>query len=192
MWNKPEELVVGSNGQMYFAPLGTPLPQLGDDPTDDLDDDFIGAGLLTEDGFTPLIGSEVTDFKSWQALDPTRRERTGQEKSIAFSMQQWNQDNVPFAFGGGDVQDHGGSIFSYVFPEGDEPLDERSLVCDAIDGDKHYRFIFARGNVTEQVESQFQRGSESLLPVTFKVLRPEDNGRSAYFLTDDPAFAAGS
>lgn len=191
-WNDPSELVVGANGQSYFAPVGTTLPQPGDDPTADLNSAFVGAGLLTEDGFTPSIGSTVTDFMSWQSLDPTRRERTGQAKSIAFTMQQWNESNVVFAFGGGDVTDHGGGIYSYVFPEGDEPLDERSLVIDAIDGDKHYRFVFAKGNVTDDVSSQFQRGSLSVLPVTFKVLRPDESSRSAWFLTDDPAFAAGS
>lgn len=191
-WKDSSELVVGADGGAYFAPLGTALPALGADPDAALNPAFVGAGFLTEDGFTTSIGSEVTDFMSWQSLDPTRSERTGQVKSITFTMQQWNEENIVFAFGGGEVEDAGGGNFGYAYPEGDEALEERSLVIDAIDGDVKFRFVFARVSVREPVDSQFQRAALGLLPVTARVLRPEDEGRSAYFNTNAPGFAAGS
>lgn len=191
-WNDASELVVGSNGQIYFAPVGTALPALSSSPTAGLNAAFVGAGFLTEDGVTPTVGQTVVDFLAWQSIDPVRSERTAQDKSVAFTLQQWNETNLPFAFGGGSVTDHG-STYSYVFPEADDPLEERSLVVDWQDGDAvHYRLVLARGNVREPVSSQIRRGATALLPVTFKVLRPEDESTSAYLITDHGSFEAGS
>lgn len=191
-WRDASELVVANNGEVYFAPVGTPLPQPGDDPTAALDGDFVGAGWITEDGATLTVGSEVTDFGAWQTRQPIRRERTAQEIQFAWTFQQWNEENVVLAFGGGAITDHGGGLYSYTFPEDTDPLEERSLVVDAIDGDVHYRYVFPRGNVTEAVETQFQRGATAVLPITFKVLAPEEGGTPAWFLTDADGFAAGS
>lgn len=192
MWTKADELVIANNGQAYFAPIGTALPQPGDDPAAPLDPAFVGAGWITEDGGTLTVGSTVVDIRAWQTRQPIRREKTEQDIQFAFTMQQWNEETVPFAFGGGEVVDEGGGLFSYRFPKSSDPLDERSLVVDAIDGDNHLRFVFARGNVTDAVETKFTKGADSLLPVTFKGLEPEDGGDAYWLVTDAPGFAAGS
>lgn len=186
-----DELVVAASGHVYFAPVGTSLPDLGDDPTDSLDAAFIEAGYVTEDGATLSVGSEVTDYNAWQSLQPVRREKTAQDISVTFSLEQYNQDNIPFAFGGGSVDSSGG-VFFYEFPQAGDSLDERSLVVDAEDGDNNYRFVFPRGNVTEAVESQFQRNALAVLPITFKALEPLGGGSPGFFNTDAAAFATGS
>jgi hypothetical protein len=107
-------------------------------------------------------------------------------------MQQWNEQNIVLAFGGGEVNVEGGGLFSYTFPEPGDALEERSVILEAIDGDKHTRFVFPRGNVTDAVEAQFTRESTADLPITFKVLAPEAGGPPAWIVTDDPAYATGS
>ncbi len=191
-WTNADELIVASNGAVYFAPIGTTLPKEGDDPTAALAGAFVGAGWITENGAGFSVSSEVTDFKAWQSRQAIRREKTGQEISLSFAFQQWNEENVPFAFGGGTVTDQGGGLYSYAFPASDEALDERSLVIDAQDGDENYRIVVPRGNVTDAVQTQFQRGAVAELPITFKALEPETGGIAAYLLTDSPAFATGS
>lgn len=191
-WNNADELVVASNGQVYFGEVGTTLPQPGDDPTAALDAALVGAGYITEDGASLSVGSEIVDIMGWQSRQALRREKTSQEIQFSFAFQQWNENNVPFAFGGGTVVDEGGGLFSYSFPEETDALDERCLVVDAQDGDINYRFVFPRGNVTDAVETQFQRGSSSQLPIAFKILQPEAGGTPGWFLTDHPGFATGS
>jgi hypothetical protein len=191
-WNDANELVVASNGAVYFAPVGTTLPKQGDDPTAKLNAAFIGAGYITEDGVSFSAGSEVTDFMAWQSRQAIRRDRQTQEIQASFAIQQWNEENLPFAFGGGDVVEHTTGIFSYTFPESDDSLDERSLVIDAQDGDTNYRIVIPRGNVTEAVEASFRRTETAQLPITFKALEPATGGSSAYILTDSDGFHTGS
>jgi hypothetical protein len=193
MARNADEIVVANSGDVYFGAVGATLPQPGDDPAEALDAALAQAGFITEDGATLSVGSETLDIMAWQSRQAVRREKTAQEIAVSFAFQQWNEDNVPFAFGGGTVTDEGGGLYSYVFPDDDEPLDERCLVIDSVDGDKLYRFVFPRGNVTDAVETQFKRGSPSQLPIAFKVLEPVDGGEPAWLITNDPAFAgAGS
>lgn len=190
-WEDASEGVVVSTGAVYFAPVGTTLPAEKADPVAALDPAFVGAGFLSEDGISPSVGSEVTDFMALQSLQPIRREKTAQDISFAFSLLQWNESNVPFAFGGGSVEE-GTGVWCYSFAAAGDALDEWSLVVDVQDGDDHYRFVFPRGNVTETIDSQFQRAAMAALPITFKVLEPEGGGKPGYFNTDAAGFAAGS
>lgn len=188
--NDAAEVIVAGSGQVWFAPVGTTLPDVGDDPTSGLDTAFVPAGFLTEDGPTLSVGSEVTDFMAWQSRTAIRREKQTQDIQFSFVLQQWNSENISFAFGGGSVQDEGGGIWSYTFPEADDALDERALVVDAVDGDVNYRFVLPRGNVTEAVETQFTRTATAQLPVTFKALQPTTDDPIAYVNTDATAFEA--
>lgn len=189
-WNDADEIVIANGGAVYFAPVGTRLPQPGDSPTAALDRAFVGAGWISEDGASLNVGSTVVDVRAWQTKQAIRREKTEQEIQMSWTMQQWNENNVVLAFGGGTVT--GSGPYAYVFPNSDSPLEERSLVVDAIDGNKHYRIVFPRGNVTESVEARFQRGSPALLPITFRILEPVEGGDCGWILTDHTSFAPGS
>jgi hypothetical protein len=187
-WNNADELVVAGNGQMYVGPVGTPLPSDADSA---LNGGFTGLGFITEDGATLTVTPEVSDFMAWQSRSPVRREKTSQEIQIAAALMQWNEETVPFAFGGGDVSGSAGN-YRYDLPSDEAALDERALVLDAIDGDTHLRWVFPRGNVTEAVEAAFQRANPASLPITFKALAPSAGESPGYFLTDSAAFTAGS
>lgn len=186
-WNDPTELQVGITGQVYVAPLGTALPTttLGA-----LDAAFVGLGFTTEDGVSFSASKETQDINAWQSFDPIRTIVTARTVQATFSLQQWNEDTVPLAFGGGAVT---GSTpnFKYELPDPEDGVDERSMVIDVEDGDNHMRFVIARGTVTEAVETQFQHGATAVLPITFKALKPSV-GKIVTYYTDAAGFAAGS
>lgn len=188
MWNDADQLVVGANGQVSFAPVGTALPT---DPTSALDPAFVGTGFLTEDGVTPTFGQEITDYGAWQSPDPIRRSRQSQKTMFAFAMQQWNEGNLVLAIGG-KVEEPTPGIFKFCPPEASDALDEWSLVVDVEDEDVHQRFVVPRGNSTDDVATAFKRTETGTLPITFKTLTPLNGGLSWYLLSDAPGFAAGS
>lgn len=189
-WNDSTEIVVASNGQVYVAPVGTPLPA---DESVALNSAFVGLGYITEDGATISVSPEIQDYMAWQSRQPIRREMTAQEASVSFGLQQWNEDTVPLAFGGGSVVLVSAGHYRYNLPDETQALDERALILESNDGSKKMRWVFPRGTVTEAVETQYQRGATALLPITFKPLAPSAGGSPGYFLTNDAAsFAAGS
>lgn len=188
-WNDSTELVVASSGQVSVAPVGTPLPTT---PTGALNAAFTGLGLLTEDGVKLTVTPKVDEFMAWQSRQAVRRELSAQEIAIAFQLEQWDEITVPLAFGGGAITTVSGG-YRYDFLADSAALDERALVIDAVDGSRHQRYVFPRGNVTEAVETSFVRSALAVLPITFKALAPSDGSASGYALFDDAAaFAAGS
>ena len=187
MWNDPAELTVGITGQVYVAPTGTALPTT---TTGALNAAFVGLGYLTEDGVSFSASKETQDIAAWQAFDPIRTIVTSRTVQATFSLQQWNEDTVPLAFGGGSISGTSPN-FKYSLPDPEDGLDERCMVIDVQDGDINLRFVIARGIVTEAVETQFQHGATAVLPITFKALKPS-LGKIVDFYTDSDGFTAGS
>lgn len=188
-WNNADELVVAKNGQVYVAPVGTALPTT---PSGALNAAFVGLGFIDADGATITVDPDIQEIMAWQSRQAVRRELSAQAINAAFKLLQWNENSVALAFGGGTVSTVGGGGYRFDFPADEAALDERSLVIDALDGAERHRFVFPRGNVTESVETQFQRTEAAVLPITFKALEPTTGGAPAYYLTDSVAFAAGS
>lgn len=184
--NDSNELVVAANGSIHVGPVGTSVPE---DPTDALTG-FTELGYVTEDGVTFGRGVTVQDFRAWQKRLPVRHSVTEEEMTASFALEQWNEDNFDFAFGGGEVTEPEPGIFRYDFPSGDDALDERALVIRWADGDKHYQLAFERGNVTDEVEVQLARTDLSVLPIGYKALSGDDDTIGVFFTTDDPAFGA--
>lgn len=182
------ELVVASSGSVAVAPVGTTLPTSA---TASLNAAFTDLGYITEDGVSLTVEPQVEEFMAWQSRQPVRRELTGQDITVSFALEQWNSDSIILAFGGGDVTEAGGQ-YTYNFPADTDALDERALVVSWKDGTKDYRAVFARGNVTDSVETSLTRSELSVLPITFKALEPTAGGAAAYIVTDDTAFTAAS
>lgn len=188
-WNDASEIVVANGGQVSVAPVGTTLPT---HPTNALAAAFVGLGYISEDGATLQVSPEINEVNAWQSRQAVRRDLQAQEVQAQFELLQWNEETVPFAFGGGEVTSVSGG-YRYDLPEEGDALDERSLVIDANDGSRHLRIVLVRGNVTDDVESKFTRDDPAILPITFKALEPTTGGAAAYILTDDSsAFTAGS
>ncbi|MEA2689626.1 MAG: hypothetical protein QOD51_2233 [Candidatus Eremiobacteraeota bacterium] len=190
-WNDPTELRVMSSGQVYTAPVGTALPT---SPLTTLSSaTWTGAGLLSEDGVALSYSPTVQEYPAWQVRGPVRREITAVALTAKMAMLQWDESNLPLAFGGGVVDSPSAGIYRYTFPLGSEALNEKVMIIDTIDGSVHQRLVIPRGTVSDNVDTEMKRGAPSLLPITFSALEPTDGSAIAYWLTDDAAaFIAGS
>lgn len=181
------EVVVGANGQVYVAPVGSTAPTDAETAPAAA---FVNLGYTSEDGATITDSRETENIGAWQSAYPIRRLVTSRELTVAFALRQWNESTVELAFGGGAVT---GSTGDWVYtPPGPEELDERALILDWQDGDKEYRLYIPRGIVTENVETTLNRTSAADLPITFAAM-PADDATPIYTLfTNDDAFAPGS
>lgn len=190
MSNNADELVVASSGHIWIAPVGVTLPAKNSDPTTAPNAAFADLGYLTEDGVKPTSSPDISDFRAWQARQAVRRERKGQDLQFEFSLEQWNPTTVKFAFGGGSVDTSGG-FPTYTFPKARDALAEWAFLLDWQDGDKNFRWVLPRGNVTDAVSPEFKADALAVLPVTFKGLEAID-GTDIYMITDDPDWTDGS
>lgn len=187
-WNQADETVVGGTGEVYVAPVGTALPA---GPGTALNSAFEGLGYHSEDGVSVNRTQEIFRVGAWQTTADVRRERQSESFRLTFALLQWNENNVPLAFGGGAITSVSGG-YKYTPPAESDALDEKALICDVRDGAETLRFVIPRGNVVESVDTQFTRSQASLLPITFEALTPEDGSASWYFLATDAGFAEGS
>lgn len=176
------QIVVGGNGSVFVAPVGTTEPtSIGIA----LDAAFIDIGYVTEDGATFLDGKTIEDINVWQLFYAARKLITGKEASLAFVLSQWSETAIPLAFGGGaTVQDIVGE-FSYT-PPAPGVIDERAMILEWVDGIKNYRIIVPRGLVTENVETNVVKTGAAELPITFAIVGSAA-GTPWYLQTDDAA-----
>lgn len=180
-----DEIVVGANGTVRTAPVGTAAPA---DEVAAPVAAWIDLGYTSEDGVTFTDAKTLEPIPVWQLFNPARRIVTEREVTVAFTLRQWNVQTVPFALGGGAVTEPTPGHYKYT-PADPEDIDEKALMIDWQDGTKHYRLIVVRGMVSESVETQIVRTAAADLPVTFMV-NGVDSGAAWYLLTDDPAFEA--
>lgn len=182
------ELVVAGSGDVYVAPYGTTRPTTVDAA---LDGNFFKLGYCTEDGLQLTQSPNVEEFMAWQSRHPVRRALTGLEVTFTFGLEQWNEQTIQTALGGGSVTEYSSGKYKYVPIGDDEQLDEVSIVAEWQDGDKDYRLLIPRCQATESVEIQLTRTALAILPVTVKALGTA--GLNAYEIyTNDPSFEAGS
>lgn len=190
MFNNADELVVANTGEVSVANVGTTLPVT---PTAALAGGFFGLGYCTTDGVSMSVQPNIIDIEAWQSRQAIRRSLVAQELTLTFVLQQWNEETVKLAFGGGDLTEISSGIWKYSFPDPGAALDERSLTVDFQDGDRNGRIVIPRGNITDAVETNFKRDEEAKLPISFKALQPTDGSSIGYILfDDDTAFTAGS
>jgi hypothetical protein len=179
-----DQIVVGANGTIRVAPVGTAAPAT---EVAVPAGGWVDLGLVSEDGVTFSVSKTTEDIPVWQLFYAARKVVTGAEASAAFVLRQWSKDTTELALGGVVTEptpDH----FKFT-PASAEDVDERALLVDWTDGDKHYRLVIPRGVVSEGVETNITKGSAADLPVTFAVLGT-DGVDPWYLLTDDPSFAA--
>ena len=179
-----DEVVVGANGTIRVAPLGTAIPT---EISAAFDAAWIDLGAVTEDGVSCSDGKSTSDVNAWQSFSPLRKLIDSRTGVIGFELIQWNRSTVGLAFGGGTFSEPSVGEYKYV-PPAPSVLDERMLAVEWADGAKNYRLIYAKGIVADSVETGLSRSSESGLPISFELLG-SDSGDPWEFHTDDPAFA---
>ena len=182
-----QEVMVAGSGHLWVADLrdNPSFPSGTAGPTATLDDVFMDVGYITEDGPTFSVTPTTEDLNAWQSFDPIRRLVTSRVTAVAASLQQWNQTTFNAAFGGGSWTQPAAGVFRYDPPADEDALPEFAAVLDVQDGDKNGRFVLYRTSITDAVETTFTRSGAALLPVTMNTLRPEDQTRSWYFVSDD-------
>lgn len=189
-WNDGTETIVSGSGEAYYAAVGTTLPTTADAA---LNAAFVGLGYHSEDGVTTRMEVAVTDHMAWQSHYPIRRTRDSEAFILEFTLLQWNDVTVPFAYGGGTLVTVSAGQYRYDPPVASDALQEWSLVVDVDDGTRRARFVVPRGSVADNVESQFTRTTMGPLPISFRGLQPATGGATWYPLFNDTAaFAAGS
>lgn len=179
-----DEIVVGANGSVYLAPVGTTEPA---DISASWPAGWTDLGFTSEDGVTINDSKEITDIPVWQLFYAARKIVTAKDLQISFALRQFNGVNVEFAFGGGLVSVDGTGKYRYT-PPAPEDIDERALGIEWLDGDKTYRWIIPRGLIVDDVETNIVRTAAADLPITFGIIGEADVDPWV-LLTDDPSFA---
>jgi len=177
-----DEIVVGANGSVFVAPVGTTEPAM---ISTVLDAAFVDLGYVNEDGATFLDGKTIEDVNVWQLFYAARKLVTAKEASLAFVLSQWSELTVPLAFGGGVTVMDGAGEYSYT-PPAPGTIDERAMILEWVDGIKNYRLIIPRGLVTENVETNLVKTGAAELPITFSIVGTAA-GTPWYLQTDDEA-----
>jgi hypothetical protein len=186
MTKNVDEIVVGANGSLWVAPVGTAAPA---DEVAVPGAGWVDLGYASEDGVTITDSKTLEKIPVWQLFYAARRIVTERDLALGFVLRQWNAANLKLAFGGGEVTEPVADSGSFKYtPPSPETIDERSLMLDWVDGTKHYRLVVVRGMVTDNVETNLVRTAAADLPITFG-LNGDDAGDPWYLLTDDPAFA---
>ena len=187
-WNNPDEFVVAGSGQVHTADVGSSLPSGLSTPSVS---DWFGLGYHTEDGVSTNYAVDIFRVNSWQSKYETKRARNTESFRITFALQQFNEETVPLAFGGGEITENGG-VYTFTPAGADAALNERAVICDVVDGDNTLRWVIPRASVVEGVEAQFTRTSEAVLPITLEALQPDDGSAPWFLRTNIAGFAAGS
>lgn len=182
-----DAIVIAGTATIQVAPAGTTMPE---SLSDDLDAAFVNLGYSTQDGVQFSDSKTVEGVTPHQSFYPVRRFVTARSSSAALSLLQWDADTVPLAFGGGAITEPSPGEFRFTPPEPDE-IDERAVVIDIADGDRHIRIGIAKCMVSSNTESTFARTGPALLPLTFDVLATEGDAPFT-FDSDDPAWASAS
>lgn len=189
-WNDPSETIIAGSGQVYIAAVGSTAPT--SEVSSLSASTWFGLGYHTEDGVSVNQSPEVVRHKAWQTRADVRRTRESDTFQVTFALEQWNEQSVPLAFGGGTVSEPSSEKFKYVPPTAGAAENEKALVCDVVDGSTTLRFYIPKGTVVEGVESQFTRSTMGVLPITFEAMEPDDGTPQWTLFTNSAGFKTGS
>lgn len=182
-----DQILVGANGSVHVAPVGSTLPT---DSGTALDAAFTDLGGVNENGASVQDAKTLQPIRLWQAFYAVRRVVTERDLTVTFALAQWNADTFPLAFGGGTITepDPTGAPGEYKFtPPNPQDRDERAFVLEWQDGTRNYRLVVPRVEVTDTVNTQLVRTNNAELPITLAV-NGEDGVDPWALYTDDPAF----
>lgn len=163
--NVASEITVGANGRVLVADYSAvsvwPTTVAAALPAQ-----FVEVGFVSEDGVTFTDSKTIADVKAWQAFYPVRKIITEKMSKIEFIMQQYNDNTVKAAFGGGIVAVASG-VVTYTPPVPGE-IAVLAMVLEWTDGTDIYRLVMPRGMVTGEVSSKVTRTDNADLPVSFE------------------------
>lgn len=182
-----DQILVGANGSIHVAPVGSTEPT---DASSALDAAFIDLGAISENGAAIQDAKTLQPIRIWQSFYPARRIITERDFTVTFALAEWSANTVELAFGGTVTEpDPTGAAGEYkLTPPSPEDIDDRCMVLEWADGTKNYRLVMPSGMVQDAVNTQLVRTSNAELPISFGV-NGTDGSAPWYLLTDDPSFA---
>jgi hypothetical protein len=179
-----DEIVVGANGKILVAAVGTTAPT---DVTTAWAAAWWDLGYATDDGVTLTDSKTINGKAAWQSFYPVRRIVTARDFQAKFTLIQWNMATIEFAYGGGQISSLGGGVYRFT-PPSPEVIDERALGVEWVDGIKIYRLVIPHGLLVEATETKIARTDSANLPLTFGVIG-EAGVDPWYLLSNDPSLS---
>ncbi len=176
------QIVVPTRAYTYVGPVGTAAPA---DEAATPNAALINVGLTTPDSLEFATEPQFEEVNSHQSDYPVRRVQTSEAGTISVDLQQWNKDNITFAFGGGTVSQVTTGHYKFV-PPSLGARTERMVIIDWLDGSKKYRLVIPRCIQVEGVTTALQKGQEARLPLRLAILGG-DSVDPWYMLTNDTA-----
>lgn len=187
-----DQVVIGSNGNILVAPVGTPMPT---NIATAFNAGYVDLGFASEDGVDFSDSKDTEDIGAWQTFYPIRKNVTSRETTVSFVLRQWNAVNVKLAFGGGTIEnDVGPPEVSRYLPPAPGDIDFRSLAVEWFDGTRGYRLIVPRGMVTDEVSTKLARTEAADLPISFSAMplgvpvAGDETTFPFYIITNDASF----
>lgn len=181
------ETFIGQTGHIYWAPTGTDFPASVGEAIDT--DDWTELGYVDTDGVQFTDTPSFQAIRSWQKRKPIRMLKGDIEATVGFNVQQWNNDTLLLAFGGGDVTEDEAGEFTY-HPPSEEEVVERALIIEGFDGDVVTRLCIARALNQAATTFSWNRTAEAKLPMEFMVMAADDETDDWFIQSNAPGFAA--
>jgi len=149
--------VVGTNGGVWVAPLGTAQPP---DPEEQPPAPWLAIGAISTDGLTNGVEEDTEQFTPWGLTSPFRTVVTSSVRTFSFTAWEINRPIVRALQNRlevDDLQPDLDGIVRYAESGTAEP-DRRSWLIDVYDGQVWERFYIPEGEITERGEVTYQQG----------------------------------
>ena len=180
MPNNAAETLIGQTGSVWIAAVGTAFPAT---PTTAPSGSFTELGLINEAGVKAKPSQELAKFMAWQSMYPIRTIVTARNMAVAFALRQWNEVNLPLAFGGGAVT--GAGPYTYTPPgiTSDEYL--RAVLIRWKDGTRNYDLRFLRAAPVDLGEIQLARTVMTDLQIALELRDDGDDATAPWTILSD-------
>lgn len=189
-----DDVVVPSGGDVYQAPVGTPLPtDLTTPPTTPWEN----IGFLSDDNPPTITGlqRDVTDLFAWNVDTPLRSALAPAAPVIQMELLQVeSEDALKLYFGGGTwTEGTAPAAHKYDAPALSAPPDLATII-DVVDGSKLYRMMFPRTTTRPNGDMALARGGFVTMPIAMSILTPSTGSWLTVLIAPNPVttFAASA
>jgi len=177
---------VGVTGNVYVAPVGTPLPE---DVTTPLNAAFVAVGHISEDALTESLEITTEMLRSWQRPIGIRTLTTEVNWTFQFQMLETSPLALELYYGNAETTAGAGVATTAIkaWPQSTP----KAFVIEIEDGDVLTRFAIPKVQIGERGEINHVNTAGTFYDVTANVLGTslDDMG---YRITNDPYMIAAA